>query len=294
MPRSSQEKTEPVKTKLPRRSDRVSLAVPILVSGTDSFEHEFTGEARTLSISRHGATIVLERKLAPAQLIAVRRVGSDLSAKARVVGQIGGQRGGYVYGVAFLNPRENLWNIGFPPLAESEKAVGRVLLECAACQTREVAYLNELETEVFEANQSLSRSCEHCGDWTQWKQADYEMTANDAGPGLPGGAAPQAAARAARGRNARKNVRVRLKDMTACIRQPGFGEEVVRVENVSRGGLRFSSPKTYYAGSGIEVAVPYTPGAANIFVPARIVRTQEKPNSELKEYGVAYVKSPRG
>jgi hypothetical protein len=89
-------------------------------------------------------------------------------------------------------------------------------------------------------------------------------------------------------------VRVWLKQMTACIRQAGFGEEVVRVQNVSRGGLRFTSPKTYYEGSRIEVAVPYAPGGPNIFVPARIVRTQELPDTELKEYGVAYMKVHKG
>ena len=95
---------------------------------------------------------------------------------------------------------------------------------------------------------------------------------------------------APRTRNRRKSVRVRLKKITACIRQPGFGEEVVHVDDLSRGGLRFRSPKTYYQGSRIEVAVPYEPHGPNIFVLARIVWFRELPEANFKEYGATYVR----
>lgn len=276
----------------PRRTDRISLSVPIQVLGTEITGQDFVEEARTVSISRHGATIVLGRKLAPVQQVTLRRVGSAKEAIARVVGQIGGQPLGFIYGVALLDPAVNLWGIEFPPLTEAGEAVVRLVLECNACQSREVTYLDELEAEVFEANGCLSRSCKQCNEWTVWKQTFNEPAAGQHVARLPVGAAGESSSTPApRAKNKRKDVRVRLKEMTACIRQPGFEEETVRVENVSRGGLRFLSPKTYYEGSRIEVAVPYTPGAANIFVPARIVRSRELPEKALREYGVAYLKS---
>ena len=79
--------------------------------------------------------------------------------------------------------------------------------------------------------------------------------------------------------------------MTACVRQPGFqSEEFVVVENVSRGGLSFLSPNTYFLGSNLEVAAPYTRGAANVFVPSRVVRVREMDDKKISKYGVAYIR----
>jgi len=79
--------------------------------------------------------------------------------------------------------------------------------------------------------------------------------------------------------------------MKACIRHPGFGEEIVIVKNLSRGSLSFISFKDYLEGSRIEVAVPYSVGRANIFVPARIIRVQELTAKGGINYGVAYIRA---
>ncbi len=278
-----------------RRTDRITIVVNIQVKGTDSNGRDFEEPARTLAISRHGAAIVVNRKLSSGQQVNITRPEVEKVAKvgevgkqatARVLGQIGGQAHGYIYAITFPEPSVNLWGIVFPPLAESDKAVVRLLLECTACQTREVVYLDELQTEVFEANRALSRSCKQCAAWTIWKQTPHEIPAAQ-----PGDAVPQpTAAEAPAASNRRRNIRVILK-RRACVRQPGFGEEIVEVENVSRGGLSFISSKGYLEGSRIEVAVPYSPGTANIFVPARIVRSRQLPEQGLKSYGVAYLRA---
>jgi hypothetical protein len=59
---------------------------------------------------------------------------------------------------------------------------------------------------------------------------------------------------------------------------------------MSKGGLRFKSPKHYYAQSLIEVAVPYQPGQPAIFVTAQIVFVEELPEQRLFRYGVQYLK----
>jgi hypothetical protein len=89
--------------------------------------------------------------------------------------------------------------------------------------------------------------------------------------------------------NKRKHVRVHVK-MKACIRHPGFEEEIVEVKDLSRGGLSFVSSKTYMEGSRIEVAVPYSMGKANIFVAARINRAQEFPGKRPTKYGAQYIR----
>jgi len=93
-----------------------------------------------------------------------------------------------------------------------------------------------------------------------------------------------------RAQNKRKHVRVQVK-MKACIHHPGFEEEIVDVKDVSRGGFSFVSSKGYIEGSRIEVAVPYSGGKANIFVAARINRTQELLGKGLTKYGACYIRS---
>jgi hypothetical protein len=59
--------------------------------------------------------------------------------------------------------------------------------------------------------------------------------------------------------------------------------------NVSRGGFRFRSARDYAVATLIEAALPYVPGAANIFAPARIVYRDDHPTEGTRAYGVAYV-----
>ena len=66
-----------------------------------------------------------------------------------------------------------------------------------------------------------------------------------------------------REQNKRKHVRVQVK-MKACIRHPGFDEEIVEVKDVSRSGFSFVSSKGYIEGSRIEVAVPYSGGSKHL------------------------------
>ena len=108
--------------KTPCRNDRVSASVPIQVSWTGKRGEHFDGVAKTLTISRNAATIVLPHKLVPTQEITVRCVGTDKFATARVVGLIGQEAGGDIYGVAFIDSNANLWDIEFTPATESENA----------------------------------------------------------------------------------------------------------------------------------------------------------------------------
>jgi PilZ domain len=92
--------------------------------------------------------------------------------------------------------------------------------------------------------------------------------------------------------NRRKHPRVKV-SYSACIRHPERGDDIVTCEDMSRGGLRFTSLKSYYERTLIEVAVPYTPGQPAIFVPAQIVFVQELPEQQLFRYGVAYLQLPK-
>jgi hypothetical protein len=277
-----------MKTENQRRTDRVMIRMPVQISAVDVTGEKFSEEGHTLTINRHGATIALNRKLTPGLLLKLCPITSKKESNALVMGQLGGQSNVHVYGIALLEPNANLWGIQFPPLPESEEGLARLLLECGACKAREVVSLNELETDVFEGNHSLPRSCTQCGTWTLWSQTANVLPAGDSGAQLTT-VADSSSSPVDRAQNKRKHVRVQVK-MKACIRHPGFEEEVVEVKDLSRGGLSFLSSKAYMEGSKIEVAVPYSKGKANIFVAARINRVQQVPGKEVTKYGVQYIR----
>lgn len=88
--------------------------------------------------------------------------------------------------------------------------------------------------------------------------------------------------------NRRKHPRVKV-NYSACIRHQARGDDIVTCEDMSKGGLRFTSRKQYYEQSLIEVAVPYQHGQPAIFVPAKIVFVEELPEQRLFRCGVQYL-----
>lgn len=274
-----------------RRSDRVHLVFPIQVAGTDAEGRDFTEKGRTSVIGRHGAAIVLRRKLATDQGLMIRCFGNNKEAEVRVVGLIGGQESEYVYGIVLLSPVVNLWDVEFPGLTGSEKTLARILLRCGACQGREVVHLNEIELEVFNANRSIHRFCKPCSSLTFWKQESQEA---------PGGSprhldehTPEQESSAAQARRAHEKPtepRIQTK-LSGCIRQPGFSDEIVLCENLSRGGCCFRSRKRYLEGSRIEIAVPCSRESGNIFVPARIVYAKALTSGDLFRHGAEHVRA---
>lgn len=277
-----------------RRTDRVSLTLLLEASGIDAFGKEFKEPARTMLINRSGAVIVLDRDLKPDQQIHVRRqapVEAHRQGNVRVVGQFGRQKEGFLYGIEIVELENDLWGIEFPPIAASEEAVARMLLECSYCRGREVAYLNELELRGFETNRGIARHCKMCGVPSIWTQAPHEDE-------------KKLASRAARGRRGgdpkeeispeedkRQRQRMRLKTrLTACIRQSGADDELAVCEDISPIGMCFRSKRRFDAESPVEVAVPYSPDAANIFLPARIIYSEEMPKAGLFRHGTEYRK----
>jgi hypothetical protein len=268
-----------------RRSDRVAIAIQIEIAGTDLMGSDFAETAKTESVNRFGASIVTKASLGPDQQVYLRRAGNRAEALARVIGQIGVKDGMNVYGVVLENTGHAFWGINFPIPEEEQPPTVRMLLECNACQTREVVYLGELELDVFNASGSMSRACNTCRQWSLWKQTQHEVVDGPL-------SAPEAAAAAEPQKrpNRRKHVRMEMR-MMACIKYPGRPQEVVNTADISRGGMRFYSKTGYPKGAWIEVAMPYTPSAANIFVAGRIVHAEKSQKPGFNDYGVEYVKN---
>jgi PilZ domain len=87
--------------------------------------------------------------------------------------------------------------------------------------------------------------------------------------------------------NRRKHPRTKV-SYKASIRRSGFTDDIVTCEDMSKGGLSFRSRKQYFQGTDIEVAVPYSPGANAIYVPAQIAWVVEITKDKLYKCGVSY------
>jgi hypothetical protein len=292
-----------------RRSARIPKEVAILLTGSDIEGKVFSERTKTVVLSRHGAGIVSEYKLSAEQELIIRCVNSNKEAEVRVVGQIGAQPNGYTYGVAFVDPHLDFWDVEFPPLSEFDKQASSVWLECSSCKRHEKVVHSDLEADVYAINDGLVRYCKKCGSSTVWKQVTGEfeeepeplvLARKTVAPAAPAGTAvgvmerPEPAAappKPAAPENRRKYRRTKV-NFTACVRRAGSDEkDIVTCEDMSRGGLRFKSKKQYYEQTMIEVAVPYSPGSQTIFVPGKIVYVQELPEQKLFRCGVAYTRT---
>jgi len=173
-----------------RRSGRISKQVPILLLGTDTSGRVFAEETRTLVLSRHGAGILSRYKLAPDEVLTLRRVGFTPEAEARLVGRIGQQGDAYVYGVEFSDPAVNFWQVDFPAPSSAGDGKAGGILECASCGAREAVQQSDIEADVYAVNDSILRFCQRCGISTNWRSA---RPGAEASPGQPAVAPPSAA-----------------------------------------------------------------------------------------------------
>src|ERR1700721_363861 len=92
-----------------RRSGRIAKEVAIVLLGTDTTGKMFSEETKTVVLSRHGAGVVSRYRFTPDELMTLRLPGSGKQAVVRLVGQIGGEPGRYVYGLAFVESDADFW-----------------------------------------------------------------------------------------------------------------------------------------------------------------------------------------
>src|SRR6266404_6346150 len=153
-----------------RRSSRIAREIAILLVGSDMEGKVFSEQTKTVLLSRHGAGIVSQYVLSAEQELILRRLDTNKETEVRVVGNLGAHGKSYTYGVAFLNPETDLWDIKFPGMTDSEKEASHVVLQCSGCKAKEMVQQSDLESDVYLVNEGIVRTCKSCGSSTFWRR----------------------------------------------------------------------------------------------------------------------------
>ena len=153
-----------------RRSGRIAKEIRILLLGMDCNGTVFSEETQTVTLSRHGAGIISKHKLSIDGLLIMRFSGGSTETAIRLVGQLGQDARGFVYGVAFVDEEEDFWELKFPPPPVWSVNVDGPM-QCESCKQCEVVDQSEVEADVFALSESILRYCIYCGTPTVWRRA---------------------------------------------------------------------------------------------------------------------------
>jgi hypothetical protein len=280
--------------------------------GSDAEGRFFSEHTTTVMLSLHGAGLISTKTLTPEQELTLRSLETNREVEIRVAGAIGVQDGLHSYGVAFVQPAPDFWNMEFPPPIRYAEPDAEFILECSFCKTLFTLENSDFEADVCAIHGGLVRYCEQCGLSTVWRRTTEFPSAqrpavlaaqkSESGPNLAfpqievldpplpdPSCQPLADARPPADRRERFRAKV---NYVACVRSEALGQDVVHCIDMSRGGLSFRTKNQYTIAETVTIAVPFSPDspqAPAIFVPARIANFAELPNSDLFRCGVAFL-----
>lgn len=98
-----------------RRSPRYLLDVALVVRGETSEMKPFEELTFTISVSTHGALVVLATKVVIGQRLVLRNPDTEFETEGRVA-RLGAPYGGLAQvGIEFPKPASELWTVSAPP-----------------------------------------------------------------------------------------------------------------------------------------------------------------------------------
>jgi hypothetical protein len=99
-----------------RRSTRLSISIPVTISGVDANGQAYSEDVRTVIINKHGGKIATTRHLTMGTEILIENHAMGLVAKASVAWLSENSSAGDLHqvGVQLLDA-QNIWGIAFPP-----------------------------------------------------------------------------------------------------------------------------------------------------------------------------------
>ena len=84
------------------------------------------------------------------------------------------------------------------------------------------------------------------------------------------------------------------RNVRACIKTAQGSSVIVDLINISRGGVSFTSPAEFSAGTLVSIATHYLEGGHNIYQDGQIIRVQREDSStQPGEYAIEFLLKPR-
>jgi hypothetical protein len=98
-----------------RRSQRLLLAVNVVISGKQAAGAPFAEETVTQVVNAHGALILLKQMVLSGDRLRLRnlRTGEEIGCKVVEVGELQGRKS--AVGIEFDLPSPRFWRVSFPP-----------------------------------------------------------------------------------------------------------------------------------------------------------------------------------
>ena len=282
-----------------RRTERLFLRYPVKVEGFDSSGSQFGETTHTIVVNRHGGRVLVKAALTPGQTVRVTQVVSGRAADFRVVGLAGasGPDGGE-WGVECRDEGLNFWGITFPPVDDSA-ASSSVLLECEQCHEVALIHFSMVEYDLLESSGRLLRQCTTCRAETSWVYSRNPTRAPEPEPPAPPvpeasspaplsvAPAPAEVAPTVSPAERRMSLRVSLR-LPMRVRNAKDVIDLTKSENLSKGGVAFTSDKLFEIEELLKITCPYNPPGDNIEVEGRVVRRVEVAGTGRYLYGVMY------
>ena len=104
------------KLKRDRRSTRLFISIPVVISGVDADGNSFSEGVRTLIVNKHGGKIATTHDLVMGTEVLIENPALGIAAKASVVWLGEKSYSGDLHHVGFqLFEAQNVWGIAFPP-----------------------------------------------------------------------------------------------------------------------------------------------------------------------------------
>jgi len=98
-----------------RRSQRILLSVPVVVSGKHANGVPFREDTTTMVVNAHGALILLREPVIVGEVVRVTHEGTGEQLDCTVKDIDPGQHGRPEIGIEFAHPNPRFWRVSFPP-----------------------------------------------------------------------------------------------------------------------------------------------------------------------------------
>ncbi len=268
-----------------RRTERIVLKIPIRVLCFGGSAGDFAEDSYTILINRDGGLIALEHPVAPNDTLRIINLENLREADFRVVvtaGPEGGEAAGW--GVESLEKGRTLWDIDFPPPLDKSGNAG-ALLECQGCGKQSLLELSLAEVKMLDSAGKLEKLCNLCAELSPFVYADLERRRKEV-PGSPQTSAPEPEKWDGKSER-RLNKRVGLK-LPVLVRNQKGSQEIVKTEDMSKGGMRVFLAMDLRVGERVTVVCPYSSGAQSIEQKAQVRRRVEIYAGRWL-YGLAYI-----